>query len=141
MKPNKPNAPAEITQLIAEANQLYDESNKACLRCTKAMRDLLKDKCFIYTDSDGDMVIGEAKEMSDCGVTGRILTLSTPDGLRLLNCFAIYNISPYRMASLKIISKDDFERLYKVAQNIVDDTDRQINEFVGVIDSIQPIIQ
>ena len=127
--------PDEIANFLEKASQCYDASNKAHDAAKKAMRKLLKGKCFIHVDSFGEIIIGEAKTVSDIiTVKGRIITLSTPDGLRLINHEIMLNI--FRTAVLKIISKEDFERLYKRAENIISDTDRQINELVDTLDSI-----
>lgn len=134
------NVPDEIAQLIEEVSQCYDASNKAHDAAKKAIRKLLKGKCFIHADSYGSIMIGEAKMVSDIiTVKGRILTLDKTDGLRIIDHEILLN--PFSTAVLKIISKEDFERLYKRAENIISDTDRQINEFVGTLDSIKPINQ
>ena len=132
--------PDEIAQLIEKACQCSVASNKAHDAAKKAIRKLLKGKCFIHLDSYGEIIIGEAKMVSDIiTVKGRILTLDQTDGLRIIDHEILLN--PFSTAVLKIISKEDFERLYKRAENIISDHDRQINEFIDTLDSIPIFIE
>lgn len=132
-----------IGNLISKVHALEDcesQAGKINTEITAAAKALVGHS-FIYR-ADGEIIVVQATDMPHARqFKGRcVYATYAAFGIDSPTSYDIYTddnffLSPARIDNMTIIANDEFERIYKAAQNIIGDRQLQINELVKVIEA------
>jgi len=123
-----------VADLVKTMNSVKAANKLSVLIDNKAereMKSLLVGKCFICQYVDGELLVIDAEKYRSHSFVGRRFSIADYD---IIEFCGVTFLAPAKIKSLTLINRDEFERLYKAAQNIHKDYLAQKNELAKIIE-------
>ena len=127
---NKVVTVADVAKTIKVVQSAEKLSAMVFKKAENEMKELLVGKCFICQYVDGELLVIDAEKNSRRSFIGRRFSIADYE---IIEFYETTWLAPAKIKSLTIISRDEFERLYKAAQNIRKDYLTQKNELAKII--------